>query len=221
MKLVMFSEQLINKDNLMNRAMTNLLKGKGTKIGYIPSQSDTSRKYYNEVKVYYENIGIKKILYYDLDKEYDENLTAELLSCNAIHLSGENTEKFIESIRNKGFEKILTEYVRNGGILIGVSAGSIIMSSNIEIINYIGEKTTIDNKKALNLVDFEFVPHWGDNKDNLYKIIDYSIKIDNPIYCFKDGDGIIINDDTTNLYGDVTKIYKGSVSLLHGNIKLF
>lgn len=221
MKLVMFSEQLINKDNPMNRAMANIIKQKDMKIGFIPSVSDTSKKCYNEVKSYYENFGIKKILYFDLDKDYNENLIDELLSCNAIHLSGDNTEKFIELLRSKGFEKILIQYVKDGGILIGASAGSIIMSSSIEIINCIGEKTTIANKNALNLVDFEFIPHWGENKSNLYKIIDYSTKRENPIYCFKDGYGVIINGDTMDFYGDVTKIYKGNVSLLHGNVKLF
>lgn len=221
MKLVMFSEQLINKDNPMNRAMENIIKQKDMKIGYISSTSDLSKKYYHEVKSYYENFGVKKILYFDLGKTYNESLMDELLSCNAIHLSGENTEKFIELLRSRGFQKILIQYAKDGGILIGSSAGSIIMSSSIEIINYIGEKTTIGNKEALNLVDFEFVPHWGENKDNLYKIIDYSIKKENPIYCFKDGYGVIINGDTMDFYGDVTKIHKGNVSLLHGNVKLF
>lgn len=221
MKLIMFSEQLINKDNPMNRAIKNILKEKDMKIGFIPCTSDISKKYYNETKSYYESFGIKKLLYFDLDKDYNENLLYELLSCNAIHLYGNNTEKFIESLRSKGLDKILIQYVKDGGILIGSSAGSIIMSSNIEIINCIGEKTTLDNKTALNLVEFEFIPHWGENKNNLYKIIDYSTKGEKPIYCFKDGYGVIINGDTMNFYGDVIKIYKGNVSLLNGNVKLF
>lgn len=221
MKLALFSEQVIDKNNLMNRDLIRLINKKEMKIAYIPSKSDTTRKYFNEIKSYYESLGARSLFYFDLDEEYNEDKIQELLTCDAIHLSGGDTEKFIELIRKRSFEKVLKSYVDLGKVLIGASAGSILMTLNTEVINFIGDESKLENKEALGFTNFHFIPHWGENKNNLFRVIDYSIREKEPIYCCKDGYGIIVNDDNLNFYGDITKVFKGNVSLLNGNVTLY
>jgi hypothetical protein len=58
-------------------------------MAYIPSQSDISRKYFNEKVVWYSNLGItaEHISYFDVDQEYDVGKEKELFSNDAIFLS--------------------------------------------------------------------------------------------------------------------------------------
>lgn len=125
-KLVLYSDQFIGQSEQVDQELKNLLLKDNPKIAYIPSQADPTRKYYNDRIEYYKRIGIHDLMYYDLEHEYDEARIEELLSCDAIHLSGGNTFYFLNSIKKRNFTNHLQRFVENGGVLIGVSAGSIL-----------------------------------------------------------------------------------------------
>ncbi|MFD1736439.1 Type 1 glutamine amidotransferase-like domain-containing protein [Bacillus salitolerans] len=178
------------------------------KLGYITSQSDLSRKYFNVGRTYFNEIGFKDIVYFELDVEYTPSLTNELLNREAIFLSGGNTFIFLENIRKRGFIPLLQKYVENGGILIGQSAGSILMSKTIEMATFLDENVSrLNNINSLHLVDFEFMPHWeGDSR--LISQLE-NLKSHHPIYACKDGDWISVNGEEVQLHGEIIKIEKG------------
>jgi hypothetical protein len=74
------------------------------------------------------NIPAENILVYDLHYKMKYN---ELIKYNAIYFCGGNTSYLLKRINETGFNEILMEYIKNGGIYIGVSAGSIIMANNL------------------------------------------------------------------------------------------
>jgi dipeptidase E len=193
-----------------------LLGKKGPRLAYIPSQSDLQRRYFNEKVEWYKQFefGINDLLYFDVDKEYDERKIDKLFACDAIFLSGGNTYYFLNSLKKRKFLPKLREYVRIGGILIGVSAGSIIMSKTIDITTLHDENTIgLKDYAALGLVDFEFFPHLDHNmKQYLEELKKYSIKSNTVIYACKDGDGIIVNNHEIKFFGEVLKIKNGEVS---------
>ena len=125
-KLVLHSDQ-IQDHKEVDLAFIELLGKKSPRLAYIPSQSDLQRKYFNQRVEWYKLFGITDLLYFDVDKEYDEKKIEELLACDAIFLSGGNTYYFLNSLKKRKFLPKLREYVRIGGILIGVSAGSILL----------------------------------------------------------------------------------------------
>jgi dipeptidase E len=214
-KLVLHSDQ-IHDHKEVDLAFMELLGKKGPRLAYIPSQSDLQRKYFNQKVEWYKQFGITDLLYFDVDKEYDEKKIDELLACDAIFLSGGNTYYFLNSLKKRNFLSVLRDYVKKGGVLIGVSAGSIIMSKTIDITTLHDENTIgLKEYTALGLVDFEFFPHLDHNKkqflENLKK---YSIKSKSVIYACKDGDGIIVNDHEINFFGEVLKIKNGEISTL-------
>jgi len=212
-KLVLHSDQ-IQGHKKVDLAFMELLCKKGPRLAYIPSQSDLQRKYFNQKVEWYKKFGITDLLYFDVDKEYDERKIDELLACDAIFLSGGNTYYFLNTLKKRKFLPILIEYVWKGGILIGVSAGSIIMSKKINITTLHDENTIgLKDYTALGLVDFEFFPHLGHNmKQFLENLKKYSIKSNSVIYACKDGDGIIVNDHEIKFFGEVLKIKNGEVS---------
>ncbi|MBU4510342.1 Type 1 glutamine amidotransferase-like domain-containing protein [bacterium] len=212
-KLVLHSDQVHDHKEVV-LAFIELLGKKSPRLAYIPSQSDLQRRYFNEKVEWYKQFGITDMLYFDVDKEYDERKIDELLACDAIFLSGGNTYYFLNSLKKRKFLPKLREYVRTGGILIGVSAGSIMMSKTINITTLHNENTIgLKDYKALGLVDFEFFPHLDHNmKQYLEDLKKYSIKSNSIIYACKDGDGIIVNDDEIKFFGEVLKIKNGEVS---------
>ncbi|MFA6397926.1 MAG: Type 1 glutamine amidotransferase-like domain-containing protein [Candidatus Paceibacterota bacterium] len=199
-----------------------LFSNKKPKIGFIPSQSDIERKFFKEIYLnWYKQFGIDDLFYFDIDKEYDETKLDELLSCDAIFLSGGNSYYFLNSLQKHNFLPILKKFVEDGGILIGASAGSILMSKTISIVtideNIGGDQNDIGLKdfSALDLNDFEFFPHFDKNDQEIIKRMkEYSLNNNSIIYACNDGGGIIVDDDKIKYIGEVFKIENGKIEML-------
>jgi len=217
---VLHSDQVIGKTQV-DEAFLTFFKGRKPKIAYIPSQSDSTRKYFNQKVEWYKQFDIEGLFYFDIDQEYKEEDTQELLSCDAIHLSGGNTYYFLNSLKKRGLISKLQNFVAQGGVLIGVSAGSIVMSQTIAATTIDedlgGDQNTIELKdfSAIGLNDFEFFPHFNkDNPEIVKRIKEYSIKSKSTIYTWKDGDGIIVDGDNMRFFGQVLEIKNGEISMM-------
>lgn len=220
-KLVLHSDQIKGQTEV-DRAFLDLLASKNSRIGYIPSQSDPQRKYFNRVTEWYKQFGITDLLYFDADKEYDEQKLEGLLSCDAIHLSGGNTYSFLNSLKSNNLLPKIRDFVKQGGILIGVSAGSIVMAETIDITKIDddigGDQNTVGIKdlSALGLTDFEFFPHIGKDENTkdviLRRLQEYSERIESVVYACKDGDGIVVDGNNIRFFGNVLKIEKGQIT---------
>lgn len=217
-KLVLHSDQISRKTQV-DEAFLNFFGDSKPKIAYIPSQSDLTRKYFNQKVEWYKQFGITDLLYFDIDQEYNEEKIPELLSYDAIFLSGGNTYYFLNSLKNRNFIPVLKSFVEKGGVLIGVSAGSIMMSKTIAVTSIDddigGDQNTIGLKdfSALGLNDFEFFPHFDINNIEITKRLkEYSKTSKSVIYACKDGDGIIIDNDNMQFFGEVLKIENGETT---------
>jgi len=209
-KLVLYSDQFIEENKKVDKELLNLFNKSNPSIAYIPSESSLARKYFDEKVEYYQALGIEDLQYFDLDKEYDATRIADMFKCDAIQLSGGNTFYFLYLLRKRGLIRSLKAFVKNGGILIGISAGSILMTRSINTAG-LGEDADeniigIKNKAALNIVDFEFMPHWKGSTKKLNLLKKYAEAKKTTVYACKDGDGIIIDGENIKLIGDIIKI---------------
>ncbi len=212
-KLVLYSDQVPDKSQKVDEALLQMINKTNPKVAYIPSRGDLTRKYYNQKKAYYHNLGIDNLIYFDIDVEYDPSKVTELLQCDAIHLSGGDTVYFLNTLLKRDFQDVLRAYAQNGGILIGISAGSILMSNCIDIVPVLHDgMIEVANTKALCLNDFEFVPHWERNHIYYHDIKQYSKLNKRTIYLCSDSDGIVVNNDEVRLIGNVIKITNGVVA---------
>ena len=107
-----------------------------------------------------ENIHV-----FDLHRnmEYDE-----LCRFDVIYFTGGNTQYLLDRINDTGFYKSLNKFINNGGIYVGVSAGSMIatnnLSSSLKLINCtLDVHTAIGTKSGT--IDVSENPHI-DLKDN-------------------------------------------------------
>lgn len=56
----------------------------------------------------------------------------KLQQYDVVYLCGGNTHYLLERINDTGFNKSLMEYINDNGLVIGVSAGSLIFSNNLD-----------------------------------------------------------------------------------------
>ncbi|WP_339308970.1 Type 1 glutamine amidotransferase-like domain-containing protein [Paenibacillus sp. FSL k6-2145] len=216
--LVLLSDLVIESNDKLDQRIRSLFNSEQPSIGYIPSCSDPERKYFEHTRRYYNQVGIDNIQYYDLDLEYEESTFGSIFECDAIHLSGGNTFYFLSLLQKRNVLGLLRSYVKSGGILIGVSAGSILTTPTIEIAGY-GEdadENNVDLKdmKALGLVDFEFAPHWDGSENTLNSLREYTRVNCTAVYACQDGGGLVIDGAGVELYGNVRLIdYRESGSV--------
>ena len=209
-KLVLYSDQIPPLADDVDKELIALLGKSSPVIGYIPSNADPPRKYYKERQAYYSRMEMDLQVYFELDKEYQPNLLESLLSCDGIHLSGGNTYYFLYWLRKRKMLEPLRRYVEQGGVLIGVSAGSILMSPDISICPlYINEPIEVETDfSSLNLVDFAFAPHYRSIRmsTNMSALQEYSRNHQIVVYACQDSGGIVVREEDVTCIGDVVKI---------------
>jgi dipeptidase E len=208
--LVLYSNQIPPLADKIDEELTALLPNSKPIVGYIPSNSDPQRKYYRERQAYYSRMDMDLQVYFELDKEFRPNQLDSLLSCDAVHLSGGNTYYFLHWLRKREMLEPLRQYVKRGGVLVGVSAGSILMSPDISISPLYGDEPVEDETdfSSLNLVDFAFAPHYSSSRmsTNIQVLRKYSREHQIVVYACQDSGGIIVTDDNVKCIGDVYKI---------------
>jgi dipeptidase E len=208
--LVLYSDQIPPLADEVDKELITLLGKPNLRIGYIPSSADPQRNYYKERQAYYSRMGMDLTVYFELDKEYRPNLLDLLLSCDGIHLSGGNTYYFLYWLHKRKMLEPLRQYVRLGGVLIGVSAGSILMSPDISICTLnVNEPIEVETDfSSLNLVDFAFAPHYKTMKmsTTISSLKKYSQDHQTVVYACQDSGGIVVSEDNVKCIGDVVKI---------------
>ncbi|PFY00269.1 peptidase S51, partial [Bacillus pseudomycoides] len=81
-KMILYSDQ-IQEDRKLDYELLRLLNKENPSIAYLRSSSDETGKYFNNVVKYYRDLGISKVEYFDLDKEYDERKVNNIFNYDA------------------------------------------------------------------------------------------------------------------------------------------
>jgi len=107
--------------------------------------------------------------------------------------------------------EVLRNWARQGGILVGDSAGAMLMTTNIEIAR-IGQTPVpadLPDLTALGLVDFEFNPHLGSYGLPLEGLRGYSQQKGITVYGAPDGCGLALLDGRIERHGPVVCFKSG------------
>jgi dipeptidase E len=99
------------------------------------------------------NIPAHNIIVYDLHykMEYEE-----ICKFDAIYFCGGSPYYLLRRINDTGFSEPLKKFVENGGLYVGVSAGSVIAATNLpENLGYIKCKLDVHGKEGIDVGKFE------------------------------------------------------------------
>ena len=136
------------------------------KLLFIPnekadSQAINSDLYYDRM----EEFGFSKSNVYVFDHNQADRFKS--LDIDVIYVSGGNTFGTMDKIRKCGFDKQIVEYVKNGVIYIGGSAGAHIVTKNIEhVLKYDDNNVGISDYNGLGLFDGVLICHYNYHRKN-------------------------------------------------------
>lgn len=209
-RMLLYSDLRPGISDAVDDCLMNQLKGTRCKIGYIPSDSDMKRRYFAKIQDQYLKLGISDVTYFDLGLEYDPQAIKPLLACDAIHLSGGDPFSFLTWVKKREFTSQLKLYLKQGGLLIGVSAGAMILSKSLGLAeeDWMTDKNRpIKHRiKGLNFFDFEFFPHFKQDFKTATALANYKKNHQTQVFACDDDAGIFIQDDQIQLLGSVYKI---------------
>ncbi len=221
--LVLYSDQLFPECSAIDRRLVEMLEalGPGRRIAYVASGPEPDRSFFLAARSHYGRYGLDLALFFDLDEPHSAEDIAALFASDAIHLSGGHTGGFLEPLKRSRMLGPLRNWALSGGILIGVSAGAILMAPTIATdALFIGLRPEdIADGDALDLVPFAFFPHLSDDDTHLPALLRYSTHTAQPIVACNDGDGIVVTGRRVECFGDPVWIAAGSVQTA-GDIRL-
>jgi dipeptidase E len=97
--------------------------------------------------------------------------------------------------------------LNNGGLLVGASAGALMMTPTIDLADGFDENIFgLTDVKGFYFVDFEFHPHFDES--HIPFLNTYMEDKDTTLYICKDGAGIFCGDDGVQLFGEVSEFIK-------------
>jgi dipeptidase E len=216
MKLVLYSGGFSKDNQALAVEVGDLLRGKRQPlVAFVPGNAEDADCDFRDFKRTVAPSGLKRFVCIPVDKPLTGEDEATLLAADAIFLGGGNTFYLLHHLREKKLLGKLRAFVRDGGILMGLSAGSILMTPNVmtaEVPSLDCDENDIGVKdySALGLVPFEFSPHYRGGRRVDAELLDHSKRSKNPIYACKDGEGIVVRDGTIRFVGRVTVFHRGN-----------
>ncbi len=207
-RLVLYSDQRMPASQQVDQHLLHLLGTRAARIGYIASSSDPDRRYFRPTQHYYQQYHLELALYVELDVAYTPELLDALFACDAIHLSGGNSYYFLYWLQRRGLMERLRQYAEQQGVLVGVSAGAIVMTPHISSALLCGDEpyAPLMQEQGLDLVDFAFVPHLDDRGETHARLQAYADQQHRMVYGCHDGDGMVVVGAALTLVGKVVTV---------------
>lgn len=191
---------------------------------FLSNSDDFKAKYVYPISEYFKRCCFKDIsvcLYSQapqktniISSEYPDIKFIDLNSvfeADAIFLSGGSTYYFLNSLRQNNLLGRLQKYAKSNHLLIGMSAGSMLMQkdiNNTEIPSYDPEPNPVGDipLESLNLFPYYFFPHYDGDSRFLLEVQNFANKTNNKCYICTDNDGIYVDDNRIVLKGNTIRI---------------
>ncbi len=182
---------------------------KDIKTAYITtaSKSVPSTAYIERHKQFYKdnNYNIEEL---DIDGKTESELEKILSGYEAVFVEGGNSFYLLKSIRESGFDKVITKFLPKGLIYIGVSAGSYVACPTIEMALWKHQDKynhhDLTDFTAMNLVPFLVTVHFKEEYRDILK--EKISKTNYPVRVLNDEQALLIEDNDIKLIGNGSEI---------------
>ncbi|MDB2447283.1 peptidase E [bacterium] len=204
----------------MDIDLYNSLKSVHPKITFIPSHHENDGEHYGEFKHRFDRLGNPKHYYLPVDSEISKSSLLKAMDSDMIYLDGGNTYYFLWHLKKSGMLDLLEDFVREGGVIAGTSAGGIILTPDIRTAgfpefdkddNWVG----LNDISALGVVGFEFFPHFSPHERYVKELARKSEETNMPIYAAPDGGGIWVHGKKIIFYDNCFSFFDGKVTPLN------
>ncbi len=166
-------------------------------IGLASSFSDS---YYDTMKKIYKDLGCtctylkkKNIL------NNPDIVKNKISAADIIYICGGDTVKLLEDIKKYEIDMLLKEALNNGTVLVGISAGAILLSKGgySDALMLRGESENYEYLEGLSFTDVNFCPHYKSSKEKDQALENYLESNKNTkMYCLENCTALKILDNT-------------------------
>ncbi|MEY3903754.1 MAG: hypothetical protein RL189_3060 [Pseudomonadota bacterium] len=203
-RLILHSDQSHERTGEIDAQLIRSLSGKrNPRLVYVPSVADPRHKYFAEKARYYEKIGITNCEYFDPLEEKDPARVDEIFQCDVIHLAGGEVCRFMERLVSSGTDQRLRNFAARGGVLVGVSAGAMLLGRTFAGAGLFGERGPTD---GLGLFDFEIIPHVAEHFPRMDLLQVFANKTKKTLYALNDGDVVVVSGRKIRTFGAPMKL---------------
>lgn len=202
LRLALYSDVDHPDNDAMHQRLLALIGVPRPRVGYVASSPDPDRLYFGRTRDHYADLGASLACY--ADEHTDDDAFAALLECDAIHLSGGETFAFLAWLQRRARLPALRAYARGRGVLVGMSAGAILMTPDIRSAAWCGDRedASLADTRGLGLVPFSFLPHAGSpHEDVPLPTAAMLAGHPSPLYACPDGSGLVVSGDTIEVFG--------------------
>lgn len=152
--------------------------------------------------------GIKHIEDLDLKDKTQKDLEQMLSDKDIIFVNGGNTFYLLKWVKESGFDKVLSGFLRRDGLYIGVSAGSYIACPTIEAATWKHQdrnRVGITDLTALSLVQFIITAHF---EEKYRAIVDQAAqRTKYSIVALSDKQAVLIKNGKVRVVGEGIQEY--------------
>ncbi len=197
-----------NLDLRLAQGLKTEIEKRGNRVAYISSEPQVGdRPYYLSTIEDYHAINKNiQVDYFDLSENFSDEQLLELLQYGTIYLSGGNTYIFMDSANKRNLFPILKKHLDSNGLIVGASAGSIMMTQSIDLAEYGDENNILlKNTAGFGFVDFEFWPHFSNTVEEQKCLAEYKKRKNIKVYVCEDGGGVFVRNGKIDLFGATTR----------------
>ena len=134
--------------------------------------------------------------------DFDLDIPSKLLQYDVVEIMGGNPFYLLKSMKKSNCKKILSE-LSNSKILIGISAGSVVLQKNIDLIAQyspeMNQEVSLSDFTGFHLTDIEILPHYSRFISRFERFeertVEYEEREKHKIVRLNDGQGILISKD--------------------------
>lgn len=193
-------EKTGEQDSGLLRALTGK---KNPRILYVPSVRKARGKVFEETKSYYTKLGFTEVDLLEPEELSIQGCRTALSAADVVHLSGGEVIAFALRLKQTGCDVLVREFVHRGGVVLGVSAGAMILSSSFKTATLFRERGEFF---GLGIIDFEIVPHAEEHfpcRDLLEK---FASEKSVSLYAMNDGDIVVVHGKKIRTYGTPVRL---------------
>ena len=136
-------------------------------------------------------IGFKNVEFIDIEFE-DPN---KLKLFDVIYINGGNPFHLLYHLKRTGADKVITELVDIGVIIVGVSGGGVVLGPDINIVDYLDKEANVvglEDLKALGLTDIIIYPHYKEEMEE--KIQEFENVYGHRVERLSDDQAVVVSD---------------------------
>lgn len=189
------------QDNIVSqlkKQISKTVKEEDVVLGFMPATRAKRNRYTFFVKRICKRYGYE-FVYLDNQLEGDEakKELKKLDRCNVLLISGGNTYELLRNLRRSRFDKKIIEFSkRDDTVVVGFSAGAIVLGTTLRLLEYRHlklkdtNKVGIKNIDGLGIIDKEIFPHYTDgDREDLDK---YIKKFNTEVITLKDDEFLVV-----------------------------